>query len=248
MENIVEEGTRKVKGWEDILVIGREEHAPIEKLKMEKRWHKTILIEEYEGMKIFMANKNLQKLDYRMKGAIVWLEGTAIIAMIIAAQGAKAYVEQLYPPPPMGKSRLQVTLAQYGFYLQQFGGQSIVHGKYKIRNKDIDAETGEVNPLLDKQGHIKMNMKGPDIVELEDQKIPEEIMNWLYLDKWATREIGEVDKNKTSYDQELDTVGVLYIYAKNPRVLKQVIKGANGKPLIGVPIGNAMKSHCGRYV
>jgi hypothetical protein len=248
MEDIVEGAARKVNGWEDILIIGSEDHAPIKKLKMKERWHKTKVIEEYAGMKLFMANKNLHKLDYRMKGALVWLEGTAIIAMIIAAQGTKAYVEQIYPPPPMGKSRLQVTLAQYGFYLEQFGGQSVVHGKYEIRNKDIDAETGEVNPLLDKQGHIKMNVKGPDIVKLEDQTIPEEVMNWLYLDKWATREIGGVGKNKTSYDQELNTVGVLYIYAKNPRVLKQVIKGADGKPLIGVPIGNAMKSHCGRYV
>jgi hypothetical protein len=254
MENIVEGAARKINGREDILIIGSEDHAPIKRLEMEVRWHKSKLIEEYAGMKLFMANKNTHRLEYRMKGAIVWLEGNGIIAMIIAAQGAKAYVEQLYPPPTED-SRFQVTLAQYGFYLEQFGGQSIVHDKkYQYdRKKGIDTETGEVIPLVDRAGNIKMNVEGPDVVKLEDTKIPEEIKNWLNSEQWATREIGARSQNISSYDH-LDMVAVLYIYVKNPCSLKQVLKegkgkgGKGNKPLMSVPIGNAMKSQCGRYV
>lgn len=250
MANIVEADAREVKGWEDILVIGSEDHAPIKRLKMEERWHKTKVIKEYAGMKLFMANKNLHKLEYRMNGAIVWLEGNGIIAMIIAAQGAKAYVEQLYPAPKKQKSRFQVTLAQYGFYLEQFGGQSIVHGKYQYRGKKgIDAETDEVIPLVDRAGHIKMNVEGPDIVKLGYQDIPKETKNWLNSDQWTTSNIDVSAENNSSCNKELRMVGVLYIYAKNPCDLKQVIKGGRGnKALMSVPIGNAVRSLCGRYV
>jgi hypothetical protein len=142
-----------------------------------------------------------------------------------------------------------VTLAQHGFYLEQFCGQSIVQGKYKYKEKAIDQKTGEVIPLVDREGQIKMNVKGPDIVKLEDQDIPEEIKTWLYSDRWATRKIGPGGKDTSSSDQELDTIGVLYVYAKNPHDFKQVIKGGKGnKPLMSVPIGNAVESHCGRYV
>ena len=133
----------------------------------------------YGEVNVYLWNKNLQSLPRRVRGGIVWIEGLGVIAVVIDHRyGVKAYVMVLHPAKCKGE-KLVVDMRMKGCFLDIVAGRPPLPLDQSFRAREIDVASGHVCKRTDDYGFIKMNIKGPDILKVDDTYIPEDVKELL---------------------------------------------------------------------
>jgi hypothetical protein len=229
MDEEQQQRERSVKGKEQYIVLGGKA-GTVHVYDIEGRKTPKDIQIQFSGMRklraIFIRNKDLQRIPYLFKGSMIFLPQEKIIAMIVEARYGKAWVHQVYPP---GNQKLLVCLLQDGWFLQQVSGKpfGIFDSKAKHRtvHRTLDPD-GNVMPLLDSRGYIKLNTEGPDVMEI-DADVPvwagkcleDEERQWV---QWAP-----TTPTSTSIAAKFpnEKVPVLYVYPADRQSLRACRKG-----------------------
>jgi hypothetical protein len=61
---------------------------------------------------VYLANKNLQKMPHRPKGAVVWLQDLNLIGLIMTSYGVHAHIKVLHPHSKFGNSVVVSNISQ----------------------------------------------------------------------------------------------------------------------------------------
>jgi hypothetical protein len=115
-----------------------------------------------QGALVYLANKNLQRMPQKLKGAIVWLEDLQVIGVIIQSRGVHAHVRILHPLIKKGELvDIKDMMFMNGHYLQYVTGPRPLYCAHmpSIRNIQYHGET-----LVDKNLCIKMSIEDPSVL------------------------------------------------------------------------------------
>jgi hypothetical protein len=230
--DVVVAEARRVVGITDILVVGNDEITTDVFIARETP---RSLHTRFGKKMVFLRHHNLNRFPKCLQGAIAWLPKEDAIVMIVKASWCTAVVRQLYPEyRKTSRGGIYVTnLVQNGWFLQQVAGKVLVEFDSKIRVRKVNSETSMIVPLLDDEGNIKCDWKGPDIgtVAETDLKIPVNFQALLSKREWVK------DNGVAVIASMRKTAGTVYVYAKRRSDMKSVlVDPGSGRALVSVPL------------
>jgi hypothetical protein len=232
---------RTVRGKEHYLVLSSK-HKGIQEYEIAARISEESMKAKFPGHRVYLRNKNLQRIPHQGRGSIMWLPLERAVVVVISAYWGKAYVRQLFPPIKKGK--YQVDLSQDGWYLQQQQGRPLIPFNHQVRPRQLSS-TGNVIPLLDANGNSKCNVEGPDVV-IMNETVPESVMQWLKKNPWRKLDI---QTNMDTAQPIPGQVGVVYVQVLDPTVQFHEMRDQKGKiGVCSVPVGCPIYGHSDRYV
>ena len=119
--------------------------------------------------------QELTIISKESKGGIIWLEIRKVVAVIINhSHGVNGYVMVLHPSSRFGEL-LVVDMRCEECFLDIALGPSPLPLNQKFKHQRLHSETRHVIPLVDDSDYIKMDIRGPDILKVDNIVVPEGI-------------------------------------------------------------------------
>jgi hypothetical protein len=211
---------RAVHGLDLIVYLDGDDDQTPEAVETKEKCTEAYLRSQFWGddAVVFLKNRNLHKLPTDSRGSLVWLACMKCICVVVTANGEMAHVEILYPRSRKGRCSIKTSRLE-GAYLEQVVGPPVLQFDQTLRPKGICPVTGNVVTPVDKNGCVKMNFDGPDIVVLESRDVPKE-------DKAALAEdpFGRLDRSKLPPNPgKGQAVATIYIYSPYGREQYQFV-------------------------
>ena len=123
----------------------------------------------------FYGTKTFNHFQERLSGGLLWIEGLCVIAVLLDHRhGVLSYIMVLYPCSRMGE-KLVFDMRSRGCFLDLVIGVPILPFNHSFKSRKLDPDSGAVVSLVDDFKYIKMDVKGPDIFEVHNIKVPENI-------------------------------------------------------------------------
>ena len=231
---------RTIKGVDYLVVLDKANLSPV-LLPTERKWKPHEIHTAFEGMPVFIANRNDQFTPHNRKGLLCYFRNYNMVGAIVAAKGPNAVALVLAPVEKKGKI-MPVNLLYAGFSLQQICGKRIWDFNTVYRPKQFDMATGNVLPLLDANGYIKFNRRGPDILG-NVPIIPKEYRSYV-RDDWV------IHNEDVSCPARGELIPVMYVLCKKGWDRRHVEYTGSGKERRGfysVPVGSPITAGTGTH-
>jgi hypothetical protein len=200
-----------------------------------------------EHATVYLCNKNLQTFPKKLRGSIMWLPSMKIVAAVIESSGRSAYVSTLHPTARAGEEHFLDDMTTLdGHWLQLAIGPDTLPIHYEYRGREAGVT------LVDRNGCIKMNIAGPDVLVMGSKSVPAAVkrkMKKLKQDNPDT----VLNMEPLPKRPKLNKVGVVYVYRPGGDVSKYRFveshfdqRRKKMMPVFSIPIG-ALKPKSNRY-
>jgi hypothetical protein len=255
----MDEGSVVSNGTDIKVVVKGDEQIPVEVKMKKKETEADLKAMHGNDAIIYLGNKNLQSFPRRLRGAIIWLKSSKIVAAVVEASVSQAYVKILHPRKKQGEKIFVENLSVEGCFLQLVLGDCPLPVDYEFRGRKIDPDTGDLVTLVDRNGCIKMNVFGPDIVTLDEaRRVPAKHKAKLRMNKLDRLTVLNMEKLAKRPKLEQHGVPVVYVfrevtsdYSFVQRYWHKGTKIDKWSPVFMVPIGEPYSDRTGqsnRYV
>jgi hypothetical protein len=208
------------------------------------------LKEDYgEDAIVYLCSKNLQIFPRRLRGAIIWLPSEGIIGAVIESTGKAAFVKTLHPKARKDEEIVLEDMTRIeGHFLQVVLGPDTLPIDYAYRAREAGVT------LVDRNGCIKMNFNGPDVVVIpEPGSVPASVKRKLRKLKQDNPDT-ILNTEPLRKRPKLNEVGVVYVYRHggdvlNYRFVENHYDARRNKnmPVLSIPIGERRNTNT-RYV
>ena len=238
------------KGEDLLVVLVGHDKIPVAKV-MKKKLKVADLKDQYgERAIVFLWNKNLQSFPRRLSGGILWIEGLSVIAVLLDHRhGVLSYIMVLYPCSRMGE-KMVFDMRSQGCFLDLVLGVPVLPFKHTFKSRDLNPDSGEVLSLVDDYKYIKMDVKGPDIFEVHQIKVPENIKVLLQKNPLTSLKTLGLKRQLVERDQSFrgNWIPVVYVYQAHDDhmfetykfIQRYLVEGENSfcwNPVLLAPIG-----------
>ena len=161
--------------------------------------------------------------------------------------------------------KLVFDMRSRGCFLDLVIGVPILPLNHSFKSRKMDPDSGEVLSLVDDYDYIKMDVKGPDIFEVHNIKVPENIK--LLLQKNPLTALKTCGLKRQSVEMDTSSRGnwvpVVYVYQAHGDgtfetykfIQRYLLEGENEfrwNPVLLAPVGKLYDDHHGppsnRYV
>jgi hypothetical protein len=241
----VEETMQIPTSGEDVFVKLDADENPIP-VKVKSQWTVPQLKSEFgEHATVYLCNKNLQAFPKKLRRVIVWLPSLDIIAAVIESSGRSAHVRTLHPRARAGEENFLKDMTKLeGHWLQLVIGPDTLPIDYEYRGREAGVT------LVDRNGCIKMNIAGPDVLVMRSKSVPAAIKRKLRQDNPDT----VLNNDPLPKRPRLNEVGVVYVYRLDGDLSKYRFvenqfdqRRKKMMPVVSIPIG-APQLKSNRYV